>query len=756
MLDNCEHLIDAAPRLVDRLLARAARGCACWPPAASRWAAGRDAAARSRRWRCPPASAGADAAGVPVGPAAASTGPPRSGPGFALDEPTVAPWSDLPARWTACRWPSSWPRPGCGRCAAASSPTASTTGSGCSPAAAAPRCRGTRRCARSSTGAGTCSTDAERRAGRAGSRSSPAARRWRRPSAVCARRRLDDADVLTCSPRWSTSRCSWCDRRRRPRYRMLETIRAYGAERLAEAGRGRARPAARTPPTSSTSPNGASRRCARADQLDWLERLLDAEHDNLHAALRWAIGDAGDAATRDAARRRAGLVLVAARPPARRAPDLAGRCCDLPGRQAAPGARRGRTRRALFDGGVRRLARDRAATRPACRRLRAAGWTSWSSRPDGTGPHPDAAADQRAVWRTVGGRGPSGRRRCATASPSDRDLWCAAAAHCVTGRGRPWRARTRRAGSGARRPLGAGEALPPADRPRSATATGSSPTAATIASGSTERRGDSSSDVLGRRCGWPTCGCAAGTSPARPTDLAEREPASAPGGPAPIRSPRPGGRRDRRAAGPTSTGRRRLCTSCRAARRPARASLDVRAAPRPSTRRSAERDRRDRDAAPATSDLREALAQASAPATRRPSAPSGAAGAWPQARRRRAARPPLLGRGATARRSSHDAPDRAEWSRSPRAAHSARGFAEAYAERRDRRQATDAGRTAGGVGSERGPGAGADASGPPAVGPHGQRRRTPRSGRPSRPGSRSAAPATGPPTSSPRTASARW
>ena len=37
-----------------------------------------------------------------------------------------------------------------------------TTGSGCSPAAAAPRCRGTARCAPSSSGAGTCSADAER------------------------------------------------------------------------------------------------------------------------------------------------------------------------------------------------------------------------------------------------------------------------------------------------------------------------------------------------------------------------------------------------------------------------------------------------------------------------------------------------------------------------------------------------------------------------------------------------------------------
>jgi predicted ATPase/DNA-binding SARP family transcriptional activator len=75
----------------------------------------------------------------------------------------------------------------------------------------------------------------------------------------------------------------------RPRFGMLETIRAYGRERLAESGeqqrvRGayvryfvdfaeRAEPHLRT-----------------RDQLDWLARLRP-EHDNLHQALRTAIAD---------------------------------------------------------------------------------------------------------------------------------------------------------------------------------------------------------------------------------------------------------------------------------------------------------------------------------------------------------------------------------------------------------------------------------------------------------------------------------
>lgn len=71
------------------------------------------------------------------------------------------------------------------------------------------------------------------------------------------------------------------------RYQMLETIRAFCAERLAEAGeRDRLQRAhaehffdlART----------ADPYLRRAEQLDWLDRLA-AEHGNLHAALRWAV-----------------------------------------------------------------------------------------------------------------------------------------------------------------------------------------------------------------------------------------------------------------------------------------------------------------------------------------------------------------------------------------------------------------------------------------------------------------------------------
>ncbi|WP_344864590.1 BTAD domain-containing putative transcriptional regulator, partial [Planomonospora alba] len=70
------------------------------------------------------------------------------------------------------------------------------------------------------------------------------------------------------------------------RYRMLETIRAFCAERLAEAGEEdrlrRAHLAYFLGLAETADPH-----LRRAEQLEWL-RLLDREHDNLHAALHRA------------------------------------------------------------------------------------------------------------------------------------------------------------------------------------------------------------------------------------------------------------------------------------------------------------------------------------------------------------------------------------------------------------------------------------------------------------------------------------
>ncbi|MBM7491258.1 putative ATPase [Micromonospora luteifusca] len=80
------------------------------------------------------------------------------------------------------------------------------------------------------------------------------------------------------------------------RYRMLETVRAFCAERLAEADEADRLRRAHTEYFLEFAWT-ASDHLRRAEQLHWL-RLLDAERDNLHAALRraTAAGDASDAA----------------------------------------------------------------------------------------------------------------------------------------------------------------------------------------------------------------------------------------------------------------------------------------------------------------------------------------------------------------------------------------------------------------------------------------------------------------------------
>ncbi|WP_307803902.1 AfsR/SARP family transcriptional regulator [Micromonospora echinofusca] len=71
------------------------------------------------------------------------------------------------------------------------------------------------------------------------------------------------------------------------RYRMLETIRAFGAERLTEAGE-----AERYRRAHAGHLLGLARVAdpwlRRAEQITWLSRLA-AEHRNLQAALRWAV-----------------------------------------------------------------------------------------------------------------------------------------------------------------------------------------------------------------------------------------------------------------------------------------------------------------------------------------------------------------------------------------------------------------------------------------------------------------------------------
>ena len=175
------------------------------------------------------------------------------------------------------------------RSASTGSPRGSTTASGCSPAAAAPRCRGSRRCGRRSTGATTCSPRPSASCC-AASPSSPAASRSRRPRRSPARR-SPRRTSSTASRTWSRSRWSSPDARRRGRaYRLLETTRAYALEKLAESGELEApgapargilsrtcsntprRSGRRAPPPSGWPLRAADRQPARGAGLGFLPR----------------------------------------------------------------------------------------------------------------------------------------------------------------------------------------------------------------------------------------------------------------------------------------------------------------------------------------------------------------------------------------------------------------------------------------------------------------------------------------------------
>ena len=103
-------------------------------------------------------------------------------------------------------------------------------------------------------------------------------------------------DASTASPRWSR-RASAAGRRpataEEPRYRMLETVREFGLERLAASGE---EAAVRGGPRRLRLwrwPKPASERICAPGYERVLARL-DAEHDNVRAALAWA-GEAGEA-----------------------------------------------------------------------------------------------------------------------------------------------------------------------------------------------------------------------------------------------------------------------------------------------------------------------------------------------------------------------------------------------------------------------------------------------------------------------------
>lgn len=111
---------------------------------------------------------------------------------------------------------------------------------------------------------------------------------------VCAGGQVDSAEVLDLLTSLVDKSLVVAGDQAVPRYRMLETIRAYGLERLDEAGEREGMRRAHAKYLVELAET-AEPYLRRAEQLEWLRRL-EAEHDNLHVAVRGAIA-AGDAPT---------------------------------------------------------------------------------------------------------------------------------------------------------------------------------------------------------------------------------------------------------------------------------------------------------------------------------------------------------------------------------------------------------------------------------------------------------------------------
>ena len=82
-----------------------------------------------------------------------------------------------------------------------------------------------------------------------------------------------------------------------PRFTMLETIREFAAEQLEASADLEVRFGGAMPTISRDSPSARSRGLREAHQLSWMDRL-DADHDNLRAALAWSVSGGADADAR--------------------------------------------------------------------------------------------------------------------------------------------------------------------------------------------------------------------------------------------------------------------------------------------------------------------------------------------------------------------------------------------------------------------------------------------------------------------------
>ena len=115
VLDNCEHVLEAAARLADALV----RGC----PGVRVLATSREllGVGGETAWRVPSlglpppdAAPRPPTSSRPRPSGSSSTAPAPSSPASPSPTPTPPPWSRCAGAWTGSPWPWSWPRPGCG------------------------------------------------------------------------------------------------------------------------------------------------------------------------------------------------------------------------------------------------------------------------------------------------------------------------------------------------------------------------------------------------------------------------------------------------------------------------------------------------------------------------------------------------------------------------------------------------------------------------------------------------------------------